>query len=167
VRFSEGQHKERERVLDTEDVARGPLSGISRLYDSPRVMKRLQESEQRGKKKETAQPTPAPQPQVKTPQQVPKRTQRQVSEEDEISKIKRANKSGTSASAATDTTTPSTPDVGRPVSERVAALKTTRDTSSDDRDSSQPSSPTSRMPATDLSSGNRRTPGAEVSDDWR
>lgn len=33
---------QRERVLDTEDVARGPLSGISRLLDSPRVMKRLQ-----------------------------------------------------------------------------------------------------------------------------
>jgi len=167
VRFSEGQHqhKERERVLDTEDVARGPLSGITRLYDSPRVMKRLQESEQRGKKKETAQPAQQPQLQVKTPQQVPKRTQRQVSEEDEISKIKRANKAGTSASAATETTTPPTPDVGRPVSERVAALKTTRDTSSDDRDSSQPSSPTSRLPPSDLSSSTRKTPGTEVSDD--
>jgi tripartite motif-containing protein 71 len=165
VRFSEGQHKERERVLDTEDVARGPLSGITRLYDSPRVMKRLQESEQRGKKKDTVQPAQTTQQQVKTPQQVPKRTQRQVSEEDEISKIKRANKSGTSTSAATDTTTPSTPDVGRPVSERVAALKTTRDASSDDRDSSQPSSPTSRMTPTDISSGNRKTTGTEVSDD--
>jgi hypothetical protein len=128
-------------------------------------MKRLQESEQRGKKKETAQPAQQPQLQVKTPQQVPKRTQRQVSEEDEISKIKRANKAGTSASAATETTTPPTPDVGRPVSERVAALKTTRDTSSDDRDSSQPSSPTSRLPPSDLSSSTRKTPGTEVSDD--
>lgn len=32
-------------MLDTEDVAKGPLSGITRLYDSPRVMKRLQDSE--------------------------------------------------------------------------------------------------------------------------
>ena len=166
VIFTEGQqqHKERERVLDTEDVTRGPLSGITRLYDSPRVMKRLQESEQRGKKKETAQPAQPPQLQVKAPQQVPKRTQRQVSEEDEISKIKRANKSGTAAAAATDTTTPPTPDVGRPVSERVAALKTARDTSSDDRDSSQPSSPTGRIPPSDLSSPTRKAPGTEVSD---
>lgn len=170
VRFSEGQHqhKERERVLDTEDVARGPLSGITRLYDSPRVMKRLQESEQRGKKKETvAPPSQTPQLQVKAPQQVPKRTQRQISEEDEISKIKRANKAGASASAATETTTPpASQDVGRPVSERVAALKTPRDTSSDDRDSSQPSSPTGRLPPRDLSSPTRKTPGTEVSISW-
>ncbi|XP_021928085.1 RING finger protein nhl-1 isoform X2 [Zootermopsis nevadensis] len=161
VRFSEG-HKERERVLDTEDVARGPLSGISRLYDSPRVMKRLQESEQRGKKKETVPPTQTPPLQVKAPQQVPKRTQRQVSEEDEISKIKRANKTGASASVAADTTTQPTQEVGRPVSERIAALKSPRDTSSDDRDSSQPSSPTSRLPPRDLSSPTRKTPGTEV-----
>jgi hypothetical protein len=127
-------------------------------------MKRLQESEQRGKKKETVQPAQTTQQQVKTPQPVPKRTQRQVSEEDEISKIKRANKSGTSTSATTDTTTPSSPDVGRPVSERVAALKTARDTSSDDRDSSQPSSPTSRIPPSDISPPNRKTPGTEVSE---
>ncbi|XP_069677939.1 RING finger protein nhl-1 isoform X5 [Periplaneta americana] len=164
VRFSEGhQHKERERVLDTEDVARGPLSGITRLYDSPRVMKRLQESEQRGKKKEKepVQPVPQPQLQVKAPQQVPKRTQRQVSEEDEISKIKRANKAGASASTTTTETTTPTSDVGRPVSERVAALKTSRDNSSEDRDSSQPSSPTTRAPPSDLSP-TRKAPGTEV-----
>jgi tripartite motif-containing protein 71 len=167
VRFSEGQHRERERVLDTEDAARGPLSGITRLYDSPRVMKRLLESEQRGKKKETAQTPQPPQLQVKAPQQVPKRTQRQVSEEDEISKIKRANKVGATASTATETATQPSQDVGRPVSERVAALKTARDTSSDDRDSSQPSSPTSRQPARDLSSPTKKTPGTEVSVSWR
>lgn len=41
----------RERVLDTEDAARGPLSGIFRLTDSPRVMKKLQECERAGKRK--------------------------------------------------------------------------------------------------------------------
>ena len=162
VRFTEGHHhKERERVLDTEDVARGPLSGITRLYDSPRVMKRLQESEQRGKKKKE-EPPPPPQPvQVKAPQPVPKKTQRQVSEEDEISKIKRANKAG--ASGSTTETTPTTPATERPVSERVAALKTSRDTSSDDRDSSQPSSPTTRSPPADHSSPTRKTSTTEVS----
>lgn len=62
----------RERVLDTEDAARGPLSGIFRLTDSPRVMKKLQEYERAGKRKKeepasqlVPQPQP-PKPQVRT-----------------------------------------------------------------------------------------------------
>lgn len=60
----------RERVLDTEDAARGPLSGIFRLTDSPRVMKKLQECERAGKRKkeESAQPV---QPQTPKPQVSP------------------------------------------------------------------------------------------------
>ena len=59
----------RERVLDTEDAARGPLSGIFRLTDSPRVMKKLQEYERAGKrKKEEPAPHPAQQPQPAKPQ---------------------------------------------------------------------------------------------------
>lgn len=87
VRFSEPVHKERERVLDTEDATRGPISGITRLADSPRVMKRIAEI---GKPKpEPKQPEPKP---VETPKFQPKKTQRQVSEEDEISRIKKQNK---------------------------------------------------------------------------
>lgn len=76
VRFLEGGpvNKERERVLDTEDVSKGPLSGITRLYDSPRVMKRLQESENKKDKEPIQQPTPPQQPPKFTPQ-TPKRTQ--------------------------------------------------------------------------------------------
>lgn len=88
VRFSEPQHKERERVLDTEDVSRGPLSGITRLYDSPRVMQRIAEI---GKEKKKPEPMPEP-PVAKF--QPPKKTQRQVSEEDEITRIKKMNKQG-------------------------------------------------------------------------
>jgi len=59
----------RERVLDTEDAARGPLSGIFRLTDSPRVMKKLQECERAGKrKKEEPASQPMPQPQPPKPQ---------------------------------------------------------------------------------------------------
>ena len=59
----------RERVLDTEDAARGPLSGIFRLTDSPRVMKKLQEYERAGKrKKEEPASHPAQQPQPPKPQ---------------------------------------------------------------------------------------------------
>ncbi|XP_066997579.1 RING finger protein nhl-1 isoform X3 [Anabrus simplex] len=151
VRFSGDtpQHKERERVLDTEDVSKGPLSGITRLYDSPRVMKRLQESEQREKKKDK-EPPPAPTPvsTPKAPAALTRRTPaaRQVSEEDEISKIKRQNKNAPTSSASTEPSveTPTTPT--RPIADRVAALKQRSvDTASDDRDS-QPSSPTRKTP---------------------
>ncbi|XP_076389245.1 tripartite motif containing protein thin isoform X5 [Megachile rotundata] len=98
----------RERVLDTEDAARGPLSGIFRLTDSPRVMKKLQEYERAGKrKKEEPAPHPAPQqqqpakPQVQV-RKVPTAMARQTSEDDEISRIKKQNKS-TAAAPATET----------------------------------------------------------------
>ncbi|XP_022918024.2 RING finger protein nhl-1 [Onthophagus taurus] len=102
VRFTE--HKERERVLDTEDVARGPLSGITRLADSPRVMQKLQESEM-NKKKEKENPTPVPQQPKVVPKKQPPPTARQVSEEDEIAKIKKQNK-GATTSTAEETRTP-------------------------------------------------------------
>ncbi|XP_060860723.1 RING finger protein nhl-1 isoform X2 [Metopolophium dirhodum] len=102
VRFSETNntvHRERERVLDTEDVAKGPLSGITRLYDSPRVMKRLLESENKDKKAEDA-PKPQPQPAVQQPKKItPQPTpQRQLSEDDEIARIKRQNKTASTSS---------------------------------------------------------------------
>ena len=88
VRFSEPQNKERERVFDTEDAARGPLSGITRLYDSPRVMQRLQEM---GKEKKKVEVKPEPPPPIQK-FQPPKRAQRQISEEDEITRMKKQNK---------------------------------------------------------------------------
>jgi len=94
VRFSEPAPKERERVIDTEDATRGPISGITRLADSARVMKRIAE---------IGKPKPQPkQPEAKppeTPKFQPKKTQRQVSEEDEISRIKKQNKSEPAAAA--------------------------------------------------------------------
>ncbi|XP_072382972.1 uncharacterized protein tn isoform X1 [Diabrotica undecimpunctata] len=99
VRFTE--QKERERAFDTEDASRGPLSGITRLADSPRVMKKMQEHES-GKTKKKEEPTPAPvQPKV-VPKRPPPPAVRQVSEEDEISRIKKQNKGATTS---TDTTT--------------------------------------------------------------
>ncbi|XP_053998843.1 uncharacterized protein LOC128887216 isoform X1 [Hylaeus anthracinus] len=96
----------RERVLDTEDAARGPLSGIFRLTDSPRVMKKLQEYERAGKrKKEEPAPHPVQQPQPPKPQvqvrKVPTAMARQTSDDDEISRIKKQNK--TTAAPATET----------------------------------------------------------------
>lgn len=92
--------------MDTEFVSRGNLSGIIRLADSPRVMKRLQEQDRPKKeKKEVAQPVaPKPAVQPKRPTNTPV-AQRQVSE-DEIDRIKRQNKGSTSTTA---TTTPAAP----------------------------------------------------------
>lgn len=108
VRFNEKEkEKERERVLDTEFVSRGNLSGIIRLADSPRVMKRLQEQDRPKKEKKEVAPAPvAPKPAVqpKRPTATPPAAQRQVSE-DEIDRIKRQNKGSTSTTAPTTTTT--------------------------------------------------------------
>ena len=66
VRFNAPQEpsalRERERVLDTEDASRGPLSGIFRLTDSPRIIKKLNECERADKKKKD-------EPAAQTPQQ--------------------------------------------------------------------------------------------------
>ncbi|KRT86449.1 zinc finger protein [Oryctes borbonicus] len=122
VRFLEQQHKERERVLDTEDVARGPLSGITRLADSPRVMQKLQDISS-GKKREKETPTPAT-PAAQPPQTqnqsktVPKRppppANRQVSEDDEISKIKKQNKGATTSTTTVEQELPRTQPPSQP-----------------------------------------------------
>lgn len=110
--------KERQRVLDTEDATRGPLSGITRLLDSPRVLKRIQEMDGKGKKKTTPAAPVTPAAVVAAPVAAPpvvRKTNRQVSEEDEIAKIKKQNK-------AESQTTPSTPTASTetPVSRRVS-----------------------------------------------
>lgn len=144
--------KERERVIDTEDVTRGQLSGIIRLTDSPRVMKRLQDQEKGEKKKKEApavevkkvQQPAQPQQQQPTQQQTPRtRAQRQLSE-DEIDRIKRQNKGATTSSGSTGETQQQT-QPERPASERVAALKQQRTTGGSD-DNSTPSSPVRRTP---------------------
>ncbi|XP_057656091.1 RING finger protein nhl-1 isoform X1 [Diorhabda carinulata] len=102
VRFNE--HKEREKAFDTEDASRGPLSGITRLADSPRVMKKMQEWETGKLKKKEEAPPPAPtQPKV-VPKRPPPPAVRQVSEEDEISRIKKQNKGATTSTENTTET---------------------------------------------------------------
>lgn len=154
VRFSDNvQHakeKDRERVLDTEDVAKGPLSGITRLYDSPRVMRRLQETETKKTKKEK-EPTPVQQPPKFQPQQQRRvsNVARQVSEDDEIARIKRQNKN------ATTTSDSPADNLRNVVPERVSTLR--RDESRDERQVASPnrgSIPSDR---------NRKTPAREVS----
>lgn len=138
VRFNEkDKEKERDRVIDTEDVARGNLSGIIRLTDSPRVMKRLQEQDKGKKEKKVEAAPPAAKPAVvkRTTAAAPAAA-RQMSE-DEIDRIKRQNKGSSGSSVAVES--------DRPTTERVAALKSRTTVVSEDSDSS-PSSPVRRTP---------------------
>lgn len=131
--------KDKNKITSTEDTSKGPLSGIFRLMDSPRVMKRLQDQERGALQKKV---TPPPQPQAPTPATQPKQpttqppvtqkktTSRQLSE-DEIDRIKRQNKGASSSTAAaTGVTEPE-----RPTTDRVSALKRQPSTSSDTNNS--------------------------------
>lgn len=147
VKFNEKTEKGKDKVGATEDVAKGPLSGIFRIQDSPRVMKRLQEQEKGFKeKKEAPKPvSPATVTPAKPAVQVQKKTTaRQVSEDDEISRIKRQNKQPTTSQAAA-ASAPAEPE--RPAPERVSILKkpaTTVTTSEDSSDNNATTSPASR-----------------------
>lgn len=91
----------------------GPLSGIFRILDSPRAMKRIQDQEKGPKeKKPEAKPVtpvaPTQPVQVKSttvqPVRRPPSAGRQQSEDDEIARIKRENKAaGSSQTAGTET----------------------------------------------------------------
>merc|ERR1719427_1757738 len=100
--------KERNKVIETEDASRGPLSGCIRLADSSRVIQRLKEREMellRPKKKDT--PPPAPKPAAPKPAPPPTRPSGAAAkDDDEIDRIKQENKAKDAASAtATATTT--------------------------------------------------------------
>ena len=116
VRFEEPAAQPRLKVFDTEEVTRGPMSGVIKLMDSPIVMERLHQNEVRQKLKEqealnAPPPAPAPAP-VSTPIfPTPRRPpSRQVSE-DEIEKQKKANQLAAASTAAAPTPAPVTPPV--------------------------------------------------------
>lgn len=128
VRF-EQPPKERERVLDTDDVSKGPMSGITRLFDSPRVIERIAETE-RPKKQAPPVPVPtAPAPTVvqKAANTAPtsvtpwRTTTRQLSEDDEIAKQKKANKEQEKAATGTRRQTSNEPkSPGHPETEHTS-----------------------------------------------
>lgn len=162
VRFNDkDKEKEREKVIDTEDVARGQLSGIIRLADSPRVMKRIQEKTREKKEKKEVQPAQVQKPKATaTPAKAPAAT-RQVSEDDEIARIKRQNKGAAAAASATSSaspaaataTTTASVDSDRPAVDRVSALKRYSGTGSDDDNSRNTSSVRRTPPKPEVSSG--------------
>merc|ERR1712108_91620 len=58
--------KERNKVIETEDASRGPLSGCIRLADSSRVIQRLKEHEM-----ELARPKKEPSPKKEAEKKAP------------------------------------------------------------------------------------------------
>ncbi|KAK8403974.1 hypothetical protein O3P69_000196 [Scylla paramamosain] len=158
VRFAEEDGPKRQRVFDTEDVSRGPLSGIVRLFDSPRVMKRFQERDQmKNKKKEEPPPKPA-QPSLPKPPVTPlqRKTTRQTSE-DEIDKIKKQNKSEASSSGGATAVTPpvssssiSSTTTSRPAGERVSSIREDERQSRSDRTSTSPRSSANHSPTSSV-----------------
>jgi tripartite motif-containing protein 71 len=138
VKFQDKTEKGKDKITTTEDVAKGPLSGIFRIQDSPRVIKRLQEQEKGFKEKKEAVKSSvtvtSTKPTVQV-QQRPKTATRQMSE-DEIDRLKRQNK-GTPAAQPT-AVAPSTPPVPeeRPAQDRLSILKKPAGTAatSDDSD---------------------------------
>ncbi|XP_074113806.1 tripartite motif containing protein thin isoform X3 [Cotesia typhae] len=166
VRFSSSaEQAPREKVLYTEDAARGPISGIFRLTDSPRVMKKLQECERASKRKKDDPAVVTPIAAAPTQTQPPKTTQvqpkkspaptKQSSEDDEISRIKKQNKANPQAEA---------------VEERPAATPTpvAREPETEDRRpvvrriSSEPHTPGVRSASSDSSTGSESSAGSGI-----
>uniref|UniRef100_A0A1I8MA03 Uncharacterized protein n=1 Tax=Musca domestica TaxID=7370 RepID=A0A1I8MA03_MUSDO len=157
------EKKLKDKVRDGEDVSRGQLSGIIRLSDCARVIQRLADIGKE-KKEKKVDATAAANVQAaiqaqKAAMQRPKQNpvgapQRQISEDDEISRIKQQNKNAPSSStaaaaAAAAATTPAAPE--RPAADRVSALKRNSVVSatgnSDESDNSHnSSSPVTRTP---------------------
>lgn len=95
------EKKEKPKVTDTEDATRGPLSGIFRLSDCPRVMQRILDADSGKKKEKKEAPLPPPpkpvQPAPQPQRRPPAPAQRQQSEDDEITRLKRQNKGAASS----------------------------------------------------------------------
>jgi len=139
VKFSESESRSnRPKCFDTEDVSRGPLSGIVRILDSPRVIQRIQERDVliKRRKEEAKNPTlpvTTAAPSSLTNTLVPPRAARQISE-DEIDKIKKQNKSeettSTSNTVSTANSFPyssSTTSDSSTVADRLPAIPDTTD----------------------------------------
>jgi len=121
--------KERNKVIDTEDCSRGPLSGCIRLADSGRVIQRLKEREMELAKPKKATPPPAPKPAAPKPVVTPSRPAPKQ-DDDEIDRIKQENKAKEAASSSTTTTTAAsaTPTASSTTTSTVSSTPTTTTT---------------------------------------
>ncbi|XP_037895276.1 RING finger protein nhl-1 isoform X6 [Glossina fuscipes] len=154
------QEKKKDKVKDGEDASRGQLSGIIRLSDCARVIQRLAEiGKEKKEKKSDAGAQAAVQAAIQAQKAAMARArqtqqqsgvQRQVSEDDEINRIKRQNKNAPSTSSTTTSATvQSLTETERPAVDRVAALKRnvgSLGNSEESDSSSQHTSPSKTVP---------------------
>ncbi|XP_077515616.1 tripartite motif containing protein thin isoform X1 [Amblyomma americanum] len=122
VRFEEPPPP-REKVFDTDDATRGPLSGVVKLSDSAKFMERLHENQIKQKQKQAEKERlenepPPPAAPVPPPRRPPSR---QLSE-DEVDKQKKAANQA-AASTSSTATSPPPPLDSRPSQVRRLAAK--------------------------------------------
>ncbi|XP_017014429.3 RING finger protein nhl-1 isoform X6 [Drosophila takahashii] len=141
--------KERkDRVLDSEDVSRGQLSGIIRLSDCSRVVQRLADigKEKKEKKSDAAAAAQAAvqaaiQAQKAAMQRQQQKNQQTAADEEELARQKRKNAAASSSSSAAGAATSTSSAGGDNASDqRVAALKN-RGGEESDGSSNQAASP--------------------------
>ncbi|XP_017051607.1 RING finger protein nhl-1 isoform X9 [Drosophila ficusphila] len=138
--------KERkDRVLDSEDVSRGQLSGIIRLSDCSRVVQRLADigKEKKEKKSDAAAAAQAAvqaaiQAQKAAMQRQQQKNQQTAADEEELARQKRKNAAATSAASGAATSSSSGGDTA--ADQRVTALKN-RGGEESDGSSNQAASP--------------------------
>ncbi|KAM7345357.1 tripartite motif containing protein thin isoform 3-T4 [Cochliomyia hominivorax] len=146
------EKKLKDKVRDAEDASRGQLSGIIRLSDCARVIQRLADigKEKKEKKVDTAAQAAvqaaiqAQKASMQRPKQQPPAAQRQVSEDDEISRIKRQNKNAPSSSTSA-AATPATDATDRPTADR--AVSDSEEESDGSPTPTQQSKPAAPVPA--------------------
>ncbi|XP_041563411.1 RING finger protein nhl-1 isoform X7 [Drosophila elegans] len=141
--------KERkDRVLDSEDVSRGQLSGIIRLSDCSRVVQRLADigKEKKEKKSDAAAAAQAAvqaaiQAQKAAMQRQQQKNQQTAADEEELARQKRKNAASSSAAGGAATSTSTSGGGGDAASDqRVTALKN-RGGEESDGSSNQAASP--------------------------
>lgn len=93
-----------EKILETEDATKGPISKVVRLLDSPQVMEKLHQTEVRQKQQQKEQERKAQQPPPRPVPTYQPRIQRQLSEDD-VDKQKKQNQAAAATASASSATT--------------------------------------------------------------
>ncbi|CAN7996404.1 unnamed protein product, partial [Ixodes hexagonus] len=146
VRFEEPTAP-REKVFDTDDANRGPLSGVVKLSDSAKFMERLHENQVKQKQKQAEKERLEREPPV-VPVPPPRRPPARQLSEDEVEKQKKA--ANQAAAASTSTTSPPPSSDMRPSQVRRLASK--------DEPSRTPPPDSPRTPSTPRQSSGESTP---------
>lgn len=105
VRFEEPPPP-REKLFDTDDANRGPLSGVVKLSDSAKFMERLHENQVKQKQKQAEKEKAENEPPPAAPVPPPRRPPARQLSEDEVEKQKKAANQAAASSSSTATSPP-------------------------------------------------------------